>query len=370
MRKGLFVDDESEMLQAFRKDLPSLCPDVEFDYANSGAQALTLLSMTRYDVVVTDLDMPKMDGVELLSKVAGQHPTAVRILISGHSDWKTNLRVMGPAHECLSKPCSPRDLAESIRQAMKLRDRLKDDRLKRLVSEIHALPTIPSLYLELLKALQDEDAPAERVAGIVSRDMSMSVKILQLVNSSVFGLPQPLSDATEAVIYLGVDTIKSLVLSLQVFSLFERVSVKGFSYGELWTHSLNTGVWSKRISEVENSDPIQVDQSFTAGLLHDVGKLVLAQGLPVRFGKAIELHLSKKHIVVGGRDGNLQCNPCGGGRLSARIMGVARSCRRSGCLAPQSRGGFAFRVLPVNGHTCGQWFDTRKRFPKHPQCPR
>jgi putative nucleotidyltransferase with HDIG domain len=293
MKRGLVVDDEAQSLQDYRKTLPAFCPDMEFDFVNGGAQALSLMAVTRYDVVVTDLDMPKMSGVELLSQVARQFPSAVRILLSGHSDWKTNLRIMGPAHECLSKPCSPRELAEAIRRAMDLRDRLKDERLKRLVSEIHALPSIPSLYLELLKALQDEEVAAERVARIVGRDMGMCAKMLQLVNSPVFGLPQPLADATEAVIYLGVDTVKSLVLSLQVFSLFERVSVKNFSYRELWTHSLATGVWAKRIAEVENPDPLMSDQSFTAGLLHDVGKLVLAQGLPGRFGKAIEVHFAK-----------------------------------------------------------------------------
>jgi HD-like signal output (HDOD) protein len=97
----------------------------------------------------------------------------------------------------------------------------------------------------------------------------MCAKILQLVNSAFFGLQQPIANPGEAVAYLGLDTIKGLVLSLQIFSLFERVKIKGFSYEELWVHCWLTGVWAKRTVAAESRDPAMAEHGFIAGLLHD-----------------------------------------------------------------------------------------------------
>ncbi len=297
MKRILLVDDELEQLVELRQRLVDIRPDWSIECIDSGVRALEKIKLGPYDVVVSDLIMPRMDGVQLLEEISRQAPAALRIILSGQADWSTNLRLMGPAHQYVTKPCEPEALAEIIERSLGLRDRLAEERLKLLVTQIKALPTIPSLYMQLLDLLRSEHTPADKVAEVVAQDLAMCTKLLQLVNSAFFGLPQPIVDPTEAVIYLGVNTIKSLVLSLQVFSLFERVRIKDFSFADLWEHSWQTGALAKRIAEVEEPNPSLADHAFTAGLLHDIGKLVLGTGLPNRYQKAVQLQREKHWLA-------------------------------------------------------------------------
>ena len=128
----------------------------------------------------------------------------------------------------------------------------------------------------------------ERVAEIVARDIGMTTKILQLVNSAFFGLPRGISNAQEAVMYLGLTTVRALVLSIQVFSQFTRSPLPGFSIDALAQHCWMTGSFARRIAQGEHSAAKIDDQCFLAGLLHDVGQLILACGLPADYARVLE----------------------------------------------------------------------------------
>jgi HD-like signal output (HDOD) protein len=145
---------------------------------------------------------------------------------------------------------------------------------------MQTLPSLPTLYLEVLDAIQDPHGSLERVGDIISRDISMTAKMLQLVNSAFFGLRRHVSSPGEAVKLLGLDTIKALVLSMQIFSHFDQKQEGAFALDVLWQHSLATSTCAKRIAQDQQSDRHVVDHAFMAGLLHDVGKLVLAANLP------------------------------------------------------------------------------------------
>jgi HD-like signal output (HDOD) protein len=112
-------------------------------------------------------------------------------------------------------------LLEQINRSLAMRERLTNERLKGLVAQIQALPILPSLYFKLLEHLRCAEPSALKIGQIIEQDVSMCLKMLQLVNSAFFGLSRQISSPAEALIYLGVETIQSLVLSLQVFSLFE-----------------------------------------------------------------------------------------------------------------------------------------------------
>jgi HD-like signal output (HDOD) protein len=145
------------------------------------------------------------------------------------------------------------------------------------------------LHAQLTDELRKEDPSLDRVADIISKDMGMATKILQLVNSAFFGLPQTVANIQEAVVYLGTATIRALVLSLQVFSQFDRHALKGFSIDGLAQHCWETGVLARRIAQAERSGSRIDDQCFLGGLLHDVGHLVLAAGLPEPYARVLRL---------------------------------------------------------------------------------
>lgn len=293
MKQIMIVDDEVDVLEELAQGLTEISPDWQVTGLSSGEEALASLSRQSCDVIVSDLAMPRMDGIKLLTEVMQRFPGVVRIAISGHTDFKATLKLVGPAHRYLAKPCEIRQLKALIQEALELRDQLSNARLKRLVSQMHSLPSIPSLYMELLEALRGQEPPAQKIAQIISRDLGMCAKLLQLVNSAFFGLSQQITNPTEAVIYLGVETVKALVLSLQIFTIYERVKIEHFSFEDLWAHSWMTAILARRIAEREGMDMEAIDGAFVAGLLHDVGKLVLGHGMPLGFRQVMSLHRDK-----------------------------------------------------------------------------
>jgi len=287
MKSLLFVDDEPRVLQGLQRQLHSMRNEWEMNFVESGPQALKLMATTSVDVIVTDMVMPGMDGAQLLMEVMKRHPHTVRLVLSGHADREAVLRLVGPAHQYLSKPCNAEELRAAISRALALRDLLANEQLKQLASRIRCLPSLPTLHVQLTAELRKDDPSVENVAKIISKDIGMTTKILQLVNSAFFGLPQPAADPMEAVMFLGLTTIRALVLSVQVFSQFDSRANKSFSIDGLAQHCWLTGLLARRIAEAEHCDPKFDDQCFLAGLLHDVGQLILATNLPEPYAEVL-----------------------------------------------------------------------------------
>jgi HD-like signal output (HDOD) protein len=212
----------------------------------------------------------------------------VRLILSGHADPDLILECVGTAHQYLSKPCHANDLKAAIDRASGLEQSLRDESLRRLVSRLDRIPSIPSLYTELVEQLQDPEVGANEIAEIVLKDLAMTAKILKLVNSAFFGLGREVSNPADAVTYLGMDTIKFLVLSLHAFSQFTIAGFGAFSIDALWTHSQRTAGAAKEIARIEDAGPKGMDEAFVSGLLHDLGKLVLAANFPAEYGNVLQ----------------------------------------------------------------------------------
>jgi HD-like signal output (HDOD) protein/CheY-like chemotaxis protein len=287
MKNLLFVDDEPKVLQGLQRQLRPLRHEWEMNFIESGPQALTFMAAHPVDIVVSDMMMPLMDGSQLLSEIARRHPRTVRIILSGHAEREAVLRLVGPAHQYLSKPCDAEELRGAITRAFALRDLLGNERLKQLTTRIKHLPTLPALHNQLTDELRKDAPSMERIGEIISRDIGMAAKILQLVNSAFFGLARPINDTTEAVVYLGVTTVRSLALSVEIFSQYHPEACRSFSLDALAQHSWMTGALARRIGHLEKMEPKILEQCFLAGLLHDIGQLILACGLPEEYAEVI-----------------------------------------------------------------------------------
>jgi HD-like signal output (HDOD) protein len=275
----------------------------QMNFLDGGTKALDFLAANPVDVIVSDMMMPGMDGAELLTEVMKRHPNTVRIVLSGHADRESVLRLVGPAHQYLSKPCDAEELRKAISRAFALRELLANEQLKQLTTRLKALPTLPTQHSQLTQELSKEDPSLEAIAKIISKDIGMTAKILQLVNSAFFGLPQPLTGAEEAVMYLGMATVRSLVISIQVFSQFDPKVLKGFSIEALTAHCWTTGVMARRIAEYERVDNNINGQCFLAGMLHHVGQLVLAHSLSDDYARVLEVsHTTGKSLLQAERE--------------------------------------------------------------------
>jgi HD-like signal output (HDOD) protein len=297
MKVLLFVDDEVRVLQGLQRQLRNMRNEWDMNFVDGAQKALDFMASRPVDVLVSDMMMPEMDGAELLIEVSKSHPNTIRIVLSGHAEREAILRLVGPAHQYLSKPCDPEELRSAMARAFALRDLLSNDRLKQLATRVKSLPAVPAIYQRLTEELRKEDASMEQIGEIISRDVGMTAKILQLVNSAFFGLPQPISNPAEAVMYLGLSTVRALVLSLQVFSQFENPNLAGFSLNALADHCWTTAVFSRRIARAEHCGTKTIDQCFLAGLLHDIGRIILADGLPEQY-KKVWNEAREKHLPL------------------------------------------------------------------------
>ncbi len=283
----LFVDDEGNVLEGLRRMLRNMRHEWDMAFAESGEKALDVLSKNTFDVVVSDMRMPGMDGSQLLARVQELYPNAARIILSGHSDRDLILKSVRSAHQYLAKPCDSRTLQATIARALALRSLLGDSALIGLVSGIETLPSAPAIYREMIEELNSPAASIPKVAGIISKDVGMTAKILQLANSAFFGLYQHVNTMERALTLLGIDTVVALVLTVHIFTPPSRSLAPGFSISALWNHSMATAFAAKAIAREEKQDRADMEDAFMGGLIHDVGKLVLATNLAESYGGVI-----------------------------------------------------------------------------------
>jgi putative nucleotidyltransferase with HDIG domain len=293
-KRILFVDDEELALRALDRLLRGMREEWEMEFVGGGEEALARMAESPFDVIISDMRMPGMNGAELLNEVMKRFPKTVRLILSGFADRDLILKCVGSTHQYLAKPCDVKTLKMTLRRAANLEESLKSDALRRLVARCHVLPSVPALYSEIIEALQNPETDVETIGSIVVKDVAMTAKILKLVNSSFFGLGHEISSPGEAVAYLGTDTIKSLILVTNAFSQSEVVRVDGFSMELLWSHSLEVANAAKAIASYEGTDRKFIDEAYVAGLLHDVGKLVFAVNLPKEYQQAIKLAHEKQ----------------------------------------------------------------------------
>ncbi len=293
-KRILFVDDEALILLGLRRQLYNMRNEWDMDFVESGSEALALMEKASYDVVVTDMQMPGMNGAELLNEVMKRHPLTIRLILSGHADQNLLAKCINATHQCLSKPCPPDILRATITRATALSLSLQDSPIRRLVNQLDRVPSLPQLYVDVVNALSTPDVALEEVGSIIARDIGMTAKILKLANSAFFGLPQEFVTPQEAVAYLGQETIKALVLSMQVFSQFDAVKLHGFCLNGLWRHSLATAATARKIAHAMHADAKLADEAFVAGVLHDTGWLVCATNLGNQSLETIQLARDKQ----------------------------------------------------------------------------
>lgn len=275
-KRLLFVDDEPMVLKGLQRTLRKMRHAWEILYAEGGEAALALLAAQPVDVVISDMRMPGMDGAELLETVKDRFPQIVRIILSGQLDRDMTLKSVKVAHQLLAKPCDVEILREALQKTVALNQIIADDAIRRVVARIDTLPSMPASCTDIMEELQSEDASIQKVAGLIASDLGMSAKILQMVNSAFFGLYRQVTDVQNAVMLLGLDAIKALVLSINVFSAFNTRRIPFFDFEGLWQHSLATGGYAKQIMSQATRDRDLATAAFLSGMLHDIGKLILA----------------------------------------------------------------------------------------------
>lgn len=153
---------------------------------------------------------------------------------------------------------------------------MKEENILKKIHEIEDIPSLPSIVMEVNSMLQDVNTSMKVLSQTIEKDQAMVPKLFKLVNSAFFGLNSKIKNVSQAVSILGFNTVRNAIVSISIIDAFSiKLGVASFDIKNFWTHSISVAVTSKYLArQLSFKDP---DEAFTAGLLHDIGKIILAR---------------------------------------------------------------------------------------------
>lgn len=286
-KRMLFVVADPVALASMQTMLAPLSDEWEMEFVAKEEEALAVLALSTVDVILSSIHLAGMGGLQLLTEVKSRAPRVIRIASSSCAHSATIVSALEVAHQFIPMPFTAEVLKATVARAGALGARLTNESLRTLIAGIRTLPSLPHLYQELVAAMGSSTASADVATRIISQDMAMVSKLLQVVNSAFFGLRRTISSPAHAVALLGIDSVKALVLSVQVFAQFEGLKQSPIPLETLWKHGLMTGTSARDIAKSQDIGSISVEGAFMAGLLHDIGLLVLTTNFPEQYGEVL-----------------------------------------------------------------------------------
>ncbi len=268
----LFVDDEMDIVDAYKRMLFKFRNVWGTYFACSAKDAIDLLNSTDIDIVITDMRMPGVDGVEFLKQIQAQYPDKIRIIITGQMDIDDMVVATGVAHQMIAKPLDPNKLIALITDLVS-QELLQNAAISKALNAIVNLPTIPEIYFQIDELLAKPDPDIARVADLIHHDLGLTAKILQVVNSGFFGLQTRVSNIVTAINYIGINVVKSIIMHQHLFSTnyFKRDLYSNVNL--IANHSLCVASLARKICQEFKYNARTVESCFILGILHDIGRL-------------------------------------------------------------------------------------------------
>lgn len=286
------VNGEPERLEIVSK-ASSLRKAWDVVFAFSGAHALESLATHPYVAVIRGGKILDISPDAFDSEVARTFPGVHRLVRT--TDLRAPIRKLAePTAQVLPVSADPADWDHAVRRTILVEGWLASASIRSLIGQLRKLPALPAVYNQVVAALRDPDTPFESIAELIAKDPVMSAKLLQVVNSAYFGLPDPVTSAAGAVMFLGTERVKGLILVASVFSQFGLSEPCGLVLEDAWQHCLQAGAYAQAITRWQIKDTRAAEMAFTAGMLHDIGKLLLAANLPADYRRAVELSRAKR----------------------------------------------------------------------------
>lgn len=280
--KILFVDDEQLVLEAIQNQLFSKIDVWQADFANSGDQAVKMLAETAYDIVVSDMRMPGMDGATLLMHARDHYPNAMRIVLSGFAVPEAAIAAMPFAHQYLAKPCTQEVLIETIENTLRIRGVSQDPDVRLGVSKVMDLPTHLGVYTELVTVLEDENTDFEDIAAVIEKDQSLTLKVMFIANSALFATANPAESTYEAVQRIGGQALKMLVLAVEIAGLIDEGDDP---------ETIERREHSERVTQIVGGMlqdyPREQMSGAIAAVLHDLGYMVFSSFISERYEEKV-----------------------------------------------------------------------------------
>ncbi len=316
MKRILLVDDDQNVLQSFKRAFRFMHNEWQVVLSDNGKSAFELIQAGgSFDLIISDLRMQGLNGIDLFKKVERAAPDTIRFFLTGATESSLLIEASSVSHRLISKPCEGERLVALIRNSLLLREKLLNPEVRKNLCKLGVIPSLPKFYQEFCREIQSPDASVAKLGMIIGKDIGMTAKVLQLVNSAFFGFRKKVTNPVHAATMIGINGMRDIVLVAGFFNaLGENDCPKALDIEAIWQHSLSTANKAREIAAAEGLSQDDIDTSYTAGLLHDLGIIALAATNRADYEKVIELarneylalHQAEKrvfavdHATVGG----------------------------------------------------------------------
>ncbi len=287
MGKVLFVDDEASVLNVIRDTL--FQNDFDIVTASSAKEGIEIIESEQIDMVISDIRMPEMDGMEFLELVKKKWPSIIRVFLSGYVDESTALQALtnGLVSTYFPKPWDTTELRDEIIRMLKFHRSFKNDKILDLMNSLDRLPSLPMLYQYFMSAFHRE-ASFDEFADIIKQDVSVTTKILHIANSAFYRrLGEPTASIEHAIMTMGLNAVKNIVLAVTLSTQKPLNSVQQQYFQNIIDHSSIVNKYIQLFYKLKFMKPINSKYN-SVGITHDIGKIILLQYFPDRFEQIIE----------------------------------------------------------------------------------
>lgn len=275
----------------------------EFNWAfvrlDSKQSLIDQLEQNTFDAVILPCSMRAVVDIELMAKLARIQPQAVRVFL-GAEFWNAGHKAKAAeiAHRIYPNNVSIKQVGEELEYQVKLVKLLNRSSLQAYVSTVGCLPSPPSMYRQLTEAVNSDVADLTEISEIIEQDPSVVAQIMKQVNSAFFGFNRQISDLREAISLLGVRNLRSMALSSQLNKQFKQGDGwNQFSFEQMGQRSLLVARLAQALSKRAGASKAVQDQAFLAGLLHDLGVMIMAAHDPAQYKKLITYAVKKQKPI-------------------------------------------------------------------------
>jgi len=280
----LFVDDEKQILRSLKRVFLGSTYNVLT--AENGEEALKILKQEKIDLLITDIKMPVMCGYQLLKEVKLRYPSTIRLILSGNVDMDTLLKIQ---NNCLAKlylfkPWQNQELIRVIDNIFSVEKILVNKNMFEVINGVDSLPSSINIYNQF-NLLVEEEADMKQIAYLVESDPAITAKVLQVANSALYG--KKIGSIFHAITYLGIMNVKNIVFSASLYKSLGDINNKYIirDMNTLWVHSVMTNKILSFLYQRLLNKKIPNDCAM-AGLLHDIGKVILLSKYTEEYMKA------------------------------------------------------------------------------------
>jgi HD-like signal output (HDOD) protein len=279
------VDDQLPVLETAVLILRSM--DINWDVAgfSDPLEALAAVKVRAPDLILSDQLMPGMQGSQLLEEVRKIAPAVIRVIMSGYVSL-SKLILITSAHQYMAKPFDIVRLRDLVQRSFAAQERIADKGLQSVATSLRSIPSLPQVHQSLLAEMENIRTGSSSIARMVSEDPGLSIKVLQLANSPLFGQGYLITNPADAVMCLGTEMIAAIVLSQSLFKHYETLSHADLDLPRVWSHCWETAALAQQLCRQKRLPRRKAEEAFLASLLHEAGRFILVDNFPGEYATA------------------------------------------------------------------------------------